>query len=375
MSYWVDQIRLYGAVQQYSAERHEQGHQTIINDSWNASNHNLNILTQVITFQRRILFFHVRELNLQALTQRRETNAAAFKVLPPGADQAAPLSPQSYAQPECMGPQNRRDGKHPNTMIKDFKSLLENTPDVTHSMAMYSSTCVFIKRKHHNKSSISDEQLQAMELSIYHGLKVQVEGFDGERMSRMGPCTRSPSWREEDPRNDWVWLMQQPGRWYGTLHGSLPWQLQRLFTIQFLNNDGAFIETWLAVALTTIPENSSNLDPISKFVQVRKAPAAVASHVFSRRNIIGCAHGIPEIATTVMTGDGQNGQWIVNSLINLATWNVVYNQFRENCTLHSGRRSARSDFRSITHHIAIPMQARTQSTHSDVWSQMATTPE
>jgi hypothetical protein len=41
-------------------------------DSWNASNHNLNYPQQVITFQRHIRGFEIRELNLEALAQRRE---------------------------------------------------------------------------------------------------------------------------------------------------------------------------------------------------------------------------------------------------------------------------------------------------------------
>jgi hypothetical protein len=50
-----------------------------------------------------------------------------------------------------------------------------------------------------------------------------------------------------------------------------------------------------------MPENSGNLVPVSKFVQVRKAPAAVVFQVFSMGNIIGCAHVVPEIATSNMT--------------------------------------------------------------------------
>jgi hypothetical protein len=42
-------------------------------------------------------------------------------------------------------------------------------------------------------------------------------------------------------------------------------------------------------------------------------------------NIVGCAHIIPEIATTSKTGNGWNERWIVNSHIDLATWNDVYN--------------------------------------------------
>jgi len=224
-----------------------------------------------------------------------------------------------------MGPQNRRDGKHPDAMIQDFTAVLDNTQDATHRVEIYSGTREFINHKSRNKAYISDEQLHAMELCIYHGIKVQVEGLDGERRSQMCRCTGSQSWCRGDRRNDWVWVKQRPGRCYGMLNGRLPWQLQRLFKIKLLNEDGAFVEYWLALALLTIPENSGNLDPVSKYVQVRKAPAAVALQVFSVGNIVGCAHVIPEIATSSTTGDGRNERWIVNSHIDLATWNDVYN--------------------------------------------------
>jgi len=203
MSHWAKQVCRYGALQQYFAERHEQAHKTNLKDGWNASNHNLNYLPQVITFQRRILCFEIRELNLQALSQRQENGAAAFKVLPSGADLAAPQNPQTYEKPEFMGPQNRCDGKHPDPMIKDFRALLDNTQDATHRAAIHSGTPEFIQHKSRNKTYISDEQLHAMELCIYHGIKIHVEGLDGERISQMCRCTGSQSWRGGDRRNDW----------------------------------------------------------------------------------------------------------------------------------------------------------------------------
>jgi hypothetical protein len=103
-----------------------------------------------------------------------------------------------------------------------------------------------------------------------------------------------------------VWVKQRPGRCCGALNGPLPWQLQRLFKIKLQNEYGTFIEDWLAMALTTIPEHSGNLDPVSKFVQVRKAPADVALQVFRVGNIVGCAQVIPEIATSTKTGDRRN---------------------------------------------------------------------
>jgi hypothetical protein len=80
---------------------------------------------------------------------------------------------------------------------------------------------------------------------------------------------------------------------------------------------------------TTIPENTGNFNPVSKVVQVRKALAAVALQVVSVRNIVGCVHVIPEIATSCKIGDGRNERWIINSHIDPATWNDVYNYSRE----------------------------------------------
>jgi len=81
--------------------------------------------------------------------------------------------------------QNCRDGKHGDAMIKDCRALLDNMPDATHCVAIYCGTQEFIKHKSCNKAYISDEQLHALELCIYHGKKVQVEGLDGERISQM----------------------------------------------------------------------------------------------------------------------------------------------------------------------------------------------
>jgi hypothetical protein len=68
MSHLVIDFRSYGALQQDYAERHEHAHQTNLKNGWNASNHNLNYLLQVITFQLRVLCFVIREIKFSALT-------------------------------------------------------------------------------------------------------------------------------------------------------------------------------------------------------------------------------------------------------------------------------------------------------------------
>jgi hypothetical protein len=117
-------------------------------------------------------------------------------------------------------------------MIYAIRALLDTTPDATHHVAIYSSTQELIKHKSRNKTYILDEQLHAMELCIYPGIKIRVEDFDGERLSLICRCTWIQSWRGGDRQNDWVLVKQHPERSYGVMDGHLPWQLRRLFKIK-----------------------------------------------------------------------------------------------------------------------------------------------
>jgi hypothetical protein len=71
-----------------------------------------------------------------------------------------------------------------------------------HLVPISSSTQEFLKRQSHNTMYIFDEQLQTMELCIYHGIKDRVESLDGEHISRMCQSTGSQSWRGGDQWKD-----------------------------------------------------------------------------------------------------------------------------------------------------------------------------
>jgi hypothetical protein len=85
------------------------------------------------------------------------------------------------------------------------------------------------------------------------------------------------------------------------MNGSLLWHLQQLLKMKLQNEDGVFVEYWLALALTTIPKILINLIPVSNVGQGRELPAAIPLQVFNVKNIVGCAHVIPEIATSSNT--------------------------------------------------------------------------
>jgi hypothetical protein len=276
-------------------------------DGCNYSNHNPHNLPQVINFQCHILRITIQELNLLALTWHRENNTAAYNVRSSGSDLAALLSSQSWAQPAFMGPWNHDDdGKHSYSGIKDLRALRDNERDPTHHAAIYCGMPEFILCKSGNRMYISDKQLYAMDLCIYHGLKLQLGGLEGEPISQMCQYTGSQSWGKGDWLNDRVWITQYPGRCYGELNGCLSCQPQWLYKIKLQDEDGASVEYWLALGLTTIPENSGNLDRVTKFVQVSQALAAFAFQVLGMGNFARCTVENPEIVTSSDPWDGRN---------------------------------------------------------------------
>jgi hypothetical protein len=103
MSHLAEQVCRYGALQQFFADSQEHTHKPNLKDGWNASNHNLKYLPQEITFQCRILSFKFREFDLQVVAQHRENIAATCKVLPSGADLAAPPEPPGICEARIHG--------------------------------------------------------------------------------------------------------------------------------------------------------------------------------------------------------------------------------------------------------------------------------
>jgi len=93
ISHRVEQMCSYGALQQHSAKRHEQVHETNLKDRRNASNNNLNYLPDISTIVLCIRRFEIWELNLQCLATRLENSTSACNVL---RFVATRLSPQSY---------------------------------------------------------------------------------------------------------------------------------------------------------------------------------------------------------------------------------------------------------------------------------------
>jgi hypothetical protein len=216
-----------------------------------------------------------------------ENHAAVTKVRTSGANLGVPLSSQSYAKPHFTGLHNSHDGMHPDAMLNDFRALVDNTQDTMHHLAIFTGMQECFKHKNRDMPYILNDQQNAMELCIYHPIKVHVQGAKGEHISRMCSSTRHPCWWGGDQRNGKVWVMQRPGMCYGSLNWHLLWKLKCLCKIKLLAEDGGFVEYWLAQAYNTILESSGNFKPVSNCVQERYPLATISLQVFGVGNILG----------------------------------------------------------------------------------------
>ena len=103
---------------------------------------------------------------------------------------------------------------------------------------------------------------------------------------------------------------------YKALQGHLPYQLLRVFKLQIPSH-----VLYLAFVLMTKPFHEGLPNAISSMVRVVPSSGENAYKVLAAGHICGAAHLIPEVPST---SKETNSGWIVNSHIDLKTWNTIY---------------------------------------------------
>src|SRR5947209_5188120 len=83
---------------------------------------------------------------------------------------------------------------------------------------------------------------------------------------------------------------------------------------------------WLVYVELTKPANGGMPEKASKLVRVVRQTTGDLEVVISTENIVGAVHVIPE---EPVSSGSENKGWIINSHIDLATWNDVYYIFED----------------------------------------------
>jgi len=124
-------------------------------------------------------------------------------------------------------------------------------------------------------------------------------------------CTGTHRFRNQKSQNDWVWVQAGSKEMYGALRGRLPAKLVALVKIRDCNQDTV---PRLAAVQMLSPVNSGRPSDIHSLVTVQLTEDAREFTLVDLGTILGLAHLIPE-------GDRR---WLVNSRIDLRTFNEIY---------------------------------------------------
>lgn len=336
MQHFCNQIQRFGSLKQWSTEIGESSHKRQIKDGFNASNKTGDYYTQVINFYLRCDAFTMRKANLTAMScqQTRKpgpevvyASAVADQGPQPGAGVAGPGAGSRPSSLNCrlkfISPQLQKGrGK-----VNDFKGLLDVIADEEQRKGLELATRRFLTSRRIN---IELEDLMGSTAAIYHGLEVKTSNMHGEETAQRLRCTGDNSWYSGTARNDWVWVQiarRQAGKDlpYKALQGRLPYQMLRLFKLQVVHPRGSNT-FWLAYVRLTKPANGGMPEKASQLVRVVKPTSEEENAVISAGNIVGAAHLIPE---EPISSQKENKGWIVNSHIDLGTWNEVYYMFED----------------------------------------------
>ena len=335
MQHFRGQIQRFGSLKQWSTEIGESSHKRQIKDGFNASNKTGDYYTQVINYYLRCDAFTVRKANLATLSGGQTPGprsglpgcgTSAGIAIGTGSRAGGAIECHSASKPSSSGycrlkfisPQLQKG----QSKVKDFRGLLDMLTDGELRKGLEHGTQRFLASRRIN---IELEDLMGCAAAIYHGLEVKTWDMHGEETSQRLRCTGDKGWYSGVARNDWVWVQiaqRQDGKElpYKALQGRLPYRMLRLFKLQVMHARGSNTY-WLAYVDLTKPANGGMPEKASKMVRVVKPTTGEINAVISAGNIVGAAHLVPEEPNS--TGKENTG-WIVNSHIDLATWNDVY---------------------------------------------------
>jgi hypothetical protein len=320
LTHFRKSIERFGSLPQWSTETGETAHKAQIKSGYRASNRTGNFYLQILNYYLRVDAFAVRHMNNQALwIAKRDDRRSA----PDDADCEINADDTPRAKRRCVesSPHLRRHLGSIQKHVKTFEHIPPTIEDPKLRQAFTDAMDRFVNNWHPDTTGEFD--LQSCSAALYHMTHVPVEEFQNpEKIYQKIRATGSKTWYHTKGRNDWVWVKsakQPPGldRPYKALQGRLPARVHRLFKIDLAGE-------WLQLAFVerTRPANGGIPEKGSGMVRVvRPTQADDQYRIIDAGNIDGAAHLIPEIPDTWKE---RNTGWLVNSHIDLATWNTIY---------------------------------------------------
>ena len=221
-------------------------------------------------------------------------------------------------QTEGTRPRKLLRGRYAN--VNDFKQLSENLRIPVDRL--FDELIRYSRRSLKDRERLPDdeERLSRMPVEQFNQLQIPVLAFQETDIydTHHARTTGERSFRNGTSRNDWVWVAVGTVGEYGALRGQLPGKLRRLFKVRTGNTvvDAKSVYRLAVVQLLQV-QGGGHITDAHDLVKVSNRPRTSDKDEFWIVDIVtisGVAHLIPE-------GDGR---WLVNSRIDLKTFNDVY---------------------------------------------------
>jgi len=302
LSHFCDHIRQFGNIPMYSTEIGELAHKTQIKEGWRQSNKN-DTARQIVHGYGRQHAIRMRLLNLQSLKSRGpDLSPDILKHLDRTTSTVSPLVICRRILKGCRG-----EGSN----IVDFSRISDASLEIIYrELIQYSRHNLPIDHAlpeaHATLRSLPIELLTQLEVPVLTFQEVDVYEIYRAR------STGTLHFRNQGSRNDWVWVKAGTEEMYGALRGHLLAKLVALLKIWDLRSEDT-VRRVAGVQLLT-PVNSGRLSDLHDLVTVQMREDMRGFTIVHIGTILILTHLIPE----------EDRRWLVNSRMDLRTFNEVY---------------------------------------------------
>jgi hypothetical protein len=297
-------IRLIGIFTQWSAETTERTHIEQVKTAFWATNKQESYIKQILQHNMRHDVFSEKDLESSAMEDEELENEMVL-------DEFALDNIPLIERVQLASHHYTRRSRDP-CIIKTCKELNEYLK----INCFYSELDRFLVK--HHSIRLDNKMLDNCPVNVYHIVRVQVTAFGTEKpVEQRIRCTiKSPWFNSQDARRDWVWSDTDKDGQYGVLQGHLPARLVCIFeiTVESTVIPVVFVERTSAV-------NGGVADEYSKLARVEKPVKGTGYKVISTDYIQEGAHLIPD---EPFKDPEMQRSWVVNSHIDLETWNTRY---------------------------------------------------
>ena len=318
--HYCSHVRQFGNIPMYSTDVGELAHKVQIKEGYRHSNKN-DASRQILDYYGRVHAVSMRLLTLRALQaeaiDQEELSGDAERRFLDETDRYRPR--KGLAQAEDARPRKLLKARYANIDNLRQLSLSLDVPveRIFEEMIKYSRRSL----KGDERLPEDDERLSILPIEQFGQLQIPVLAFQETDVydTHRARTTGKRSFRNGASRNDWVWVAVGSKGEYGALHGQLPGKLRGLFKVRNTVADatGSAVHRLAVVQLLQAQSNGGHITDAHGLVKDsvrRQMPFEDAFWIVDIMTISGIAHLIPE-------GDGQ---WLVNSGIDLRTFNEIY---------------------------------------------------